>query len=375
MVCCDYKEVNMSGSRYGMAAALCLMAGLQAACGLDRAKTVTLNSPGGVAVDANGKLYVVDVGNSTVGALASDVAAPVAVMALVAGKAGQTGSSDGRADLARFNEPRSIAVDGRGILYVVDGLSSGTIRKISTDGLVTTLAGRAGDLGSADGEGAAASFLFPSAIAVDAAGNAYVTDTNNRTIRKISSSGLVTTLAGQVDEMGITNGRGAAARFMSPRGIVADAAGNLYVSDSAAKTIRKVSPAGDVSTFAGKAREAGSSDGAGEVARFGSPLGLALDKNGFLYVADAGNHTIRKVSATGVVTTLAGSAGDPGYVDGQGSAARFAFPQSLSVDSSGNVYVADADNHDLRKITPEGLVTTVAKGSANTSENSGVAKK
>lgn len=364
MVCCDYKEVNMNSSRYGMAAVLCLMAGLQAACGLDSAETVTLNSPGGVAVDANGKLYVVDVGNSTVGALAPDVAAPVAVMALVAGKAGQTGSSDGRADLARFNEPRSIAVDGRGVLYVVDGLSSGTIRKISTDGHVTTLAGRAGDLGSADGQGAAASFLFPSAVAVDADGNAYVTDTNNRTIRKISSSGLVTTLAGQVDEMGITDGRGAAARFMSPRGIVADAAGNLYVSDSAAKTIRKITPAGSVSTFAGQARESGSTDGIGLAARFGSPLGLAIDGTGNLYVADADNHNIRKISPAGMVTTLAGHAGDEGSVDGKGAAARFAFPQSVSVDSHGNVYVADADNHDLRKITPDGLVTTVATGTA-----------
>lgn len=360
----------MKHVKYGAGAAVCFLCALQAACGLDKADPVALNSPGGVVVDAKGTVYVVDTGNHTVGALA-----PADKLLLIAGKPGVSGSADGQGEAARFDVPRSIAIDGREALYVVDGVQSSTIRKISSKGLVTTLAGKVGELGSADGQGAAARFLFPSAITVDVAGNAYVTDTGNRTLRKISPSGLVSTLAGRVDEMGTADGRGQDARFISPRGIVADGMGNLYVSDSAAKTLRKVSPAGDVSTFAGKAREAGSSDGAGEVARFGSPLGLALDKNGSLYVADAGNHTIRKVSATGVVTTLAGSAGDPGHVDGQGSAARFAFPQSLSVDSSGNVYVADADNHDLRKITPEGLVTTVAKGSANTSENSDVAKK
>ena len=166
-------------------------------------------------------------------------------------------------------------------------------------------------------------------------------------------------LAGHAGGAGSFDGTGASARFDYPVGVASDSSGNLYVGDAHNYTLRKVSPAGVTSTLAGAVGLSGSADGAGTAARFLSLSGLAVDTSGNVYVADAANHTIRKVSPTGVVSTLAGTAGASGSADGTGAAARFYYPAGLAVDSSGNVFVADSVNHTLRKITPAGAVSTV----------------
>jgi sugar lactone lactonase YvrE len=153
---------------------------------------------------------------------------------------------------------------------------------------------------------------------------------------------------------------GAAARFNAPDGVALDTAGNVYVADANNHTIRKVTAAGVVTTLAGTAGLSGSTDGTGAAAHFSFPSGVAIDSAGSLYVADFGNHTIRKVTADGVVTTLAGTAGLSGSADGTGAAARFNGPDGVSVDGAGHIYVADVFNSTIRKVTPTGTTSTVA---------------
>jgi sugar lactone lactonase YvrE len=276
---------------------------------------------------------------------------------LFAGAIGVAGAQDGTGIDARFDGPAGVAVDSAGNIYVAD-VDNFTIRKITPAGVVTTLAGTAGMFGSADGTGAAARFSFTQSVAVDSAGNVYVADSFNFTIRKVTPTGVVTTLAGTAGMPGSVDGIGAAARFSSPDGVAVDSASNVYVADD--PTIRKVTPAGVVTTLAGSADAMGSADGTGADARFLIPNSLAVDSAGNVYVADEFNFTIRKVTPTGVVTTLAGTAGMRGSADGTGGSARFDFPHGVAVDSAGNVYVADTHNSTVRKITPAGVTTTIA---------------
>ena len=190
-------------------------------------------------------------------------------------------------------------------------------------------------------------------MAVDGDGNLYVADTNNSTIRKVTPAGVVTTLAGlNEEEPGSVDGTGTAARFREPSGVAVDGDGNLYVSDTYNHTIRKVTPAGVVTTLAGSAGSSGSDDGTGTAAGFNYLRGLAFDGDGNLYVADAGNNPIRKVTPAGEVTTLAGTAGSSGSINGIGPAARFKYPTGVAVDGDGNLYVIDESK--IRKVTPAG---------------------
>jgi NHL repeat len=311
-------------------------------------------APTGVAIDAAGNLYVVEEINSTIRKVT-----PEGVVSTLAGVAGMRGSADGTGVTARFNFPEGIAVDGAGNVYVADR-ENDTIRKITPSGVVTTLAGAATMQGSTDGTGAAARFSLPAGIAVDGAGNIYVTEIGNLTIRKITPAGVVTTVAGAAGQFGSADGTGTAARFAQPLSVAVDAAGNLYVADTVNDTIRKITPAGVVTTLAGSASQFGSVDGTGAAARFQAPAGVAADSGGNVYVVDSQNRTIRTVTLAGVVTTVAGTAGMSGSADGTGAAARFNFPQGIAVDGVGNVYVADEVNHNIRKITPDAVVTTLA---------------
>jgi len=260
---------------------------------------------------------------------------PFPSLALFAGDMDLNGSADGIGAAARFSGPEGVATDSAGNVYVADN-DNNIIRKITPEGVVTTHAG-SGAVGSTDATGTAASFFLPTGVATDSAGNVYVADFYTSIIRKITPERVVTTLA---------DATGAVARFALPTGVATDSAGNVYVADWDANAIRKITPAGVVITLAG-----------GE-AQFNYPHDVATDNAGNVYVAD-GNHTIRKITPAGVLTTLAGTAGVTGSTDATGTAASFNFPSGIATDSAGNVYVADTGNHTIRKITPAGAVSTV----------------
>ena len=310
------------------------------------------NAPSAITSDSAGNLYVADTASNTIRKIASGN------VTTLAGLAGRSSSVDGKGSAARFEDPYAVAVDGSGNVYVADATDH-SIRKIAADGTVTTLAGKSGTFGSSDGIGTAALFKTPQGIAADSAGNVYVADTGNATVRKITSSGVVTTLAGTAGSEGSVDATGAAARLASPYGVAVDGVGNVYVVESGPNTVRKITPAGVVTTLAGSPNKIGLVDGTGSAARFSVPFDIAVDTAGNLYICDHGNHAIRKVTPEGVVTTLAGS-GSPGKTDGTGVAALFKFPAGISVDTTGNVYVADTDNQVIRKISPQGVVATIA---------------
>ncbi len=321
--------------------------------------TLTVNS---VSAAMNGDWFRCVVANSA-GSVTSSPAAlvvdnPLAVVTL-AGLAGMNGSADGSGSSARFAVPSDVATDASGNIYVAD-TSNHTVRKVTPAGLVTTFAGQAGVSGSNDGTGSA-SFNHPAGVAVDSAGNVYVADTDNDEIRKVTPAGAVSTLAGVAGASGSSDGTGTAASFDGPSGIVADAAGNLYVADTLNDTIRMVTPAGAVTTVAGVAGAGGFIDGTGTGARFHGPQGLALDASSDLFVADTNNNAIRKIATTsGAVTTVAGLAGMAGSTDGANNLAEFHYPSGVAVDATGNLYIADTDNHTLREIAPTGAVSTLA---------------
>jgi sugar lactone lactonase YvrE len=353
------------------------------------------NVPTGIAVTASGRIFFADSETGTI-----DELGPSGEVTILAGTEGTPGSADGTGPAARFNNPRGLTADAAGYLFVADR-DNNTIRKVSPAARVTTVAGLGLDAshGNLDGLGALARFddfasiavspagngyvgsggvrpisasgavttlagtagLSFAGMAVDSSGTIYVTDAESSVIRKITPAGIVTVLAGAPGQIGSNDGPGGEARFFFPGGITVDATGTIYVTEPWLGTIRKITPAGMVTTFAGQAGVNGSADGTGTAARFGYPLGIAADPAGNLYVTDASdNNTIRKISPAGVVTTLAGLAGTPGHADGTGSAARFGSPDGVVVDAAGNVFVNDAGNATIRKITPAGVVTTVA---------------
>jgi gliding motility-associated-like protein len=230
---------------------------------------------------------------------------------------------------------------------------------------VSTIAGD-GTFGAVNGLGITASFFFPEATACDAAGNIYVADYDNNLIRKITPDGFVSTFAGTVQ--GSSDGPAASSSFWGPTGLAFDKAGNLYVADYSNCFIRKITPAGVVSTLAGGI-PAGYNDGTGSAAKFYSPTGVATDGAGNVYVADKRNYRIRKITPQGVVTTLAGN-GTIASIDGRGTTASFDDPQELILDSKDNIYVADYGGNKIRKITTAGVVTTLA-GNGDTSSVDG----
>jgi len=306
------------------------------------------SGPVDVAVDAEGYVYVADSANHRIRKIAPDGT----VTTLAGGD--QVGSADGPALEATFSALTGVALAASTVLYVADSVEADPhpmrVRLITPEGMVTTLAGGS-QAGYKDGFGLDALFKSPASLAVDRAGNVYVADTNNHRIRRISPEGEVTTLAGPPKAgyaAGYADGPAVEARFQSPRSVAVDEAGNVYVADTGNHCIRVISPDGRVATLAG-AKEPGYVDGQGSGARFNFPSGLGVDAEGNLYVADTANHRIRKITPDGVVTTLAGS-GEPGNADGPASEAQFRVPEGVAVDPDGNVIVADTGNHRIRKI-------------------------
>ena len=413
---------------------------------------------------------------------------PAGVVTTLAGGVGVTGTNDGPGTEARFNYPEGVAVDGAGNVYVAD-TSNHTIRKVTPAGVVTTLAGTPGVSGTNNGTGTAAKFYYPFGLAVDTNGTVYVADTYNHVIRKITAAGAVTTFAGKMSTSGSANGTSTTARFYYPVGMAVGSGGTLYVADYGNNFIRKITSSGTVSTLAGTAGSSGSNNGTGSARalqstvrrgggpqeRFGVcrrlrqpthpqdhlrrrgdhpgrpdrrfrhqqwhrqcralqltqrrrggqqrqcvyrrltatkscarlvlrawspiwrgwpgspgpttapapppgstvPAGVAVDGSGNVYVAEYQNHAIRKITPAGVVTTLAGRPGTSGTNNGTGTAARFTNPIGVAVDASGSVYVGDSGNHAIRKITSAGVVTTLAGlvGTSGTNDGVGAAAR
>ncbi len=305
----------------------------------------TFNTPCAVAVDRTGNIYVADSQNGAIRRISLSN-----MVSTFAGVPGVFGSSDGSSASALFNAPQGITVNGSGVLYVADS-GNATIRKITTNGVVTTLAGNVGNRNSFDGLGTNGNFFQPEGIALDDTGNLYVADALNHTIRKVTPGGLVSTLAGLAGNSGSLDGTNSKARFNRPSGIALDSSNNLFVTDSLNHTIRKITPGGTVRTIAGLPGVWGNTDGTNSASRFFQPQGIAVDHEGTLFVADSGNQTLRRISAEGtnwVVSTVAGFSGSAGHVDAPGNLARFYFPAGLAVNGAGYLYVADAGNNAVR---------------------------
>jgi sugar lactone lactonase YvrE len=366
-------------------------------------RNARFNFPQGVAVDSTNMIYVADTENCTIRKIAPD-----GTTTTLAGLAGSRGSSDGLGTTARFAHPQGVAVDQLGNVYVADTANS-VIRQITPAGIVITLAGSPGMIGSSNSINGSARFNLPGALAMDAAGVLYVADTYNSTIRMVAPQGtnwVVTTLAGVPTVNGNADGTNGNAGFYEPEGIAVDASSNLYVADTGNSAIRKISRLGTnwvtttiarivgapegvvvdaesnvyVANFgndtlwkvtpqgtnwsstlmAGTPGMAGSTDGYTNRALFNSPRGLGVGTNGVLYIADSLNNTIRQVTPGSVVSTLAGAAGGPGASDGFQSFASFNAPLGLATDVGGNVYVADSQNNTIRLVTPGGAVSTLA---------------
>lgn len=274
------------------------------------------------------------------------------------GSAGSPSSTASATD-ARFNRPIGLARDAAGNMYVADA-GNYTIRKISPAGNVSTLAGSAGSSGSADGTGSAARFSFLKGLSVDGAGNVYVVDGN--AVRRISPTGAVTTLAGSVNAAGNANGTGAAARFAQPWGIAVDPSGVAYVADTDNYAVRRVAADGSVSTFAGTPGSRGTANGSTASATFLGPKGIARDASGNLYVTDwygppaprlsETSTFIRRIGSDGVVSTMAGNFG------GETGPAQFRDTFAITADNAGNVYVSAFNS--VQRISAAGAVSTVA---------------
>jgi len=303
--------------------------------------TASFNIPFGVAVDSSGNIFVADEMNNKIRKIDSS-----GNVTTVAGDGNAT-FADGNSTTASFKYPTGVALDGSGNIFVSD-YGNNKIRKIDTSGNVTTVAGT-GVMGFADGNSTTAKFGQPTGVALDGSGNIFVADYGSNKIRKIDSSGNVTTVAGDGTAT-FADGNSTTASFKDPYGVALDSSGNIFVSDTHNHRIRKIDINGNVTTVAGTGN-ATFADGNSTTASFNNPTGIAVDSSGNIFVADWLNNRIRKIDTSGNVTTIAGT-GAPTFADGDSTIAKFHSPSSVAVDSSGNIFVADQTNHRIRKIAP-----------------------
>jgi len=320
------------------------------------------DEPTGLAVNAAGTLYVADTLNSTIRAITpgSDITIPPgSEVSTFAGQPTIPGSADGAGKGASFDHPAGITAQPGGPIYIAD-TGNDIIRIATREGVVTTLAGSPHAAGSVDNTGPLARFDHPAGIAVSPLNNfAYVADTGNDTVRVVTSGSQVITYAGTADVAGTDNGVTSVALFNHPSGIAFDKTGDIYIADTGNDTIREIDINGNVSTFAGTPGVSGTDDGPGANALFNKPEGIYVDGTNCIYVADTQNQTIRRITFAGVVSTYAGSPGHRGSDDGY-EKARFNNPAGIVADDHGDVFVADTGNDTIREITPDKKVSHVS---------------
>jgi len=323
--------------------------------------SASLNGPYGVAVDAAGNLYIADYGNSRI----RKVNSAGGTITTVAGNGiGAYSGDGGPGTSASLWGPGGVAVDAAGNLYIADTMNY-RIRKVSPTGVITTVAGNGRYKFSGDGGPSTSAALHkPSGVAVDAAGNLYIADTYNNRIRKVSTAGIMTTVAGNgLATFSGDGGPGTSASLPGPGGVAVDAAGNLYIADAWNHRIRQVSPAGIITTVAGNGVAGFSGDdGPATGAALRQPTGVAVDAAGNLYIADVGNNRIRKVSTAGIINTVAGGGSGGGGDGGPATAASLSGPSGVAVDAAGNLYIAALGSRSIRKVGPGGIITTAAGG-------------
>lgn len=325
--------------------------------------------PSAVVADGAGNAYVFDAGNATVRKLSVD-----GTVSTLAGRARNrffdSRAADGRHEQARFDfqdtrfaAVAALAADAQMNVYVAETRTH-TVRRIDRDGKVITLAGAKGEKGSADGQGPAARFASPVGLTVDPRGTVFVCDNNNHTVRRIDADGKVSTIAGAAGQSGEIDGTGTESRFDGPSGIASDKLGNLYVTDAGGHTLRRIDTQGRVTTVAGKAGQKGDADGAGAQARFEEPSGVAIDRDGNVYVVDGRiEQRVRRISPSGQVTTWSTLWKRPASVP-PSSPAQPDFFRWLTFDDSGVLYVVEASRHVVWRVSPDGLAS-VAVGDAN----------
>lgn len=323
-----------------------------AGTGISSTATPNLHTPIGLCFDNSGNLFIVDRNAYKVKKFLTN-----GTMVDFVGSTSGFNNHASNLSLVKFNLPTDICRDINGNFYIVDK-NNNRIRKVSSTNVTTTFAGLSAT-GFADGNSATAKFDGPVSICIDTNGNLFVVDQNNSAIRKITPAGDVSTFAGGTN--GTSDGNGTNAQFDLPNGICIDKFGNLFVSEFFSHRIRKIAPNGDVTTFAGDYNTAGFANGTGINANFNYPGDLTSDILGNIYVADAGNHCIRKITQEGVVTTIAGTGGTSGHSNtGTG---LFNSPNDITIDNQGNLYVSDANNYYIRKITmPDPTIVATPTG-------------
>lgn len=323
------------------------------------ATNASLAAPTGLAVDANGNLFIADPYNGRIRKV--DTKGTITTIAGT-GIFGFSGDG-GLATNADLRYPYGVAVDANGNLFIAD-LHNHRIRKVTSNGIITTVAGLGESAFSGDGGPAIkATLSTPYGVTVDVGGNLFIADYGNSRIRKVDADGMITTIAGDGTH-GFSGDGGLATRaaLNKPYGVVLDAGGNLFIADEFNHRIRKVTTNGIISTVAGNGTINYSGDnGLAISANIGSPYGLTVDKSGNLFMADADNHRIRKIATNGIITTVAGN-GISGYSGDGGLAtkAQLYGPTDVTIDASGNLYIADASNNRIRKVTTDGIITTIA---------------
>lgn len=361
------RKVNPAGTITTVAGApqVCQRSSLLSACTYGfsgdggPATSAFLNYPAGVAVDSAGNLLIADTDNERVRKVS-----PNGIITTVAGDGYyRYGGDGGPAASALLNTPRLIAVDNAGRLFIAD-TNNHRIRQVDTQGTITTVAGDG--IGSYSGDGgpaASAALLYPSGVAVDNAGDLFIADSGNNRVRKVSVGGAISTVAGNgTPGYSGDGGPATSAALNDPYGVAVDNAGNLFIADSGNNRIRKVNPAGAITTVAGNGVAGQSGDGGSALtAELDQPHGIAVDAAGNLFIADWWNDQVRKVSSAGAITTIAGGGGG-GYLGdgGPATSALLYFPAAVAVDKEGNIFIGDSANNAIRMVNPAGTITTVA---------------